>query len=158
MPSNPPGYMRQYYAARHQWFAAYQTFRRERNREANGERMKPARSARLWAGLRQADVAQCLGVSTATYCDYETGASEFPLQTMLRAIAHLANVSVENLLRESEGFDMPLPRKRREPIVYGGGHCSPLRAGRLPALHNKNAAGAVAAAPTAGTEEVDGDH
>ena len=112
MPSNPPGYMREYYARRYQWFAANAVFRRERNQKANGKRMKPARSARLWAGLRQEDVAQFLGVSKASYCNYETGAIGFPLSTMLRAIAHLANVSMETLLTESDGYDKPLGRTR----------------------------------------------
>lgn len=168
MPSNTYEYMHDYYMQNAAYLSAYAAFRRERNQKANGERMRPARSARLWAGFTQAEVAQCLGVTQSTYNCYETGASAYPLDTILRAIAHMARISVEALAEESKGYNEPLPRKGKracgrlviDPTWRTLCAATEKRAGRLPSLQEngehclplrtEKAAGAVAAAPTAG--------
>lgn len=64
-------------------------------------------------GLTQEDVARLLNVKQNTYCQYETGIVNYPLDAVVR-LAEFYGVSVDYLV-ELTDEPRPYPRKRRQP-------------------------------------------
>lgn len=58
-------------------------------------------SARLRAGLSQAAVAERLGITSASVCQWETG-KNLPRTSLLRSIAKLYGCTVDELLAPDE--------------------------------------------------------
>ena len=63
------------------------------------ERLK---HARLTKGKKQKEVAEFLGVTTSTYCGYETGKRQ-PDMHKLKKISEFLGVSISDLLWQGEG-------------------------------------------------------
>ncbi len=95
--------------------------RRSRGSELMTELSKNLQSIRAARGLRQQDVADGLGISRATYANYEAG-QRSPNHVMLMKLAALFQVHVDDLLgfRPDESHLLPeeislLERFRRLP-------------------------------------------
>ena len=97
--------------------------RRNRGSELMTELSKNLQHIRAVRGLRQQDVADGLGISRATYANYEAG-QRSPNHVMLMKIAALFQVHVDDLLgfRPDESHLRPeeislLERFRRLPVA-----------------------------------------
>lgn len=60
------------------------------------------RQARLTKGKKQKEVAEYLGVTTSTYCGYETGKRQ-PDMHKLKRISEFLDVSISDLLWQGDG-------------------------------------------------------
>jgi transcriptional regulator with XRE-family HTH domain len=60
------------------------------------------KAERVRAGLRQADLAERVGLSTAAICHIERGVRD-PKATLLQSIARALDVSIESLLSDRRG-------------------------------------------------------
>lgn len=69
------------------------------------------RDLRIDRGLTQADVAKILNVKQNTYCQYEIGVVNYPLEAVIQ-LAEFYGVSVDYLVGLTDE-PLPYPRKRR---------------------------------------------
>lgn len=69
------------------------------------------RNIRIDRGLTQEDVAKLLNVKQNTYCQYETGVLNYPLDLVVK-LAEYYNVSVDYLVGLTDE-QKPYPRKRK---------------------------------------------
>lgn len=69
------------------------------------------RNIRIDRGLTQEDVAKLLNVKQNTYCQYETGVLNYPLDLVVKLAEHY-NVSVDYLVGLTDE-QKPYPRKRK---------------------------------------------
>lgn len=69
------------------------------------------RNIRIDHGLTQEDVAKILNVKQNTYCQYETGVLNYPLELVVKLAEHY-NVSVDYLVGLTDE-QKPYPRKRK---------------------------------------------
>lgn len=67
------------------------------------------RNLRIDNGLTQRKVADYLNIRQNTYCQYETGVLNYPIEVLMK-LADLYNVSVDYLLGRTEKKD-PYPKK-----------------------------------------------
>ena len=64
-------------------------------------------------GLTQGDIAEILNVKQNTYCQYEIGVINYPLDVVVK-LAEYYNVSVDYLVGLTDE-PAPYPRRRRQP-------------------------------------------
>ena len=69
------------------------------------------RNIRIDRGLTQEDIAKLLNVKQNTYCQYETGVLNYPLDLVVK-LAEYYNVSVDYLVGLTDE-QKPYPRKRK---------------------------------------------
>ena len=69
------------------------------------------RNIRIDRGLTQEDVAKLLNVKQNTYCQYETGVLNYPLDLVVKLAEHY-NVSMDYLVGLTDE-QKPYPRKRK---------------------------------------------
>lgn len=69
------------------------------------------RDLRIDRGLTQADVAKILNVKQNTYCQYEIGVVNYPLEAVIQ-LAEFYGASVDYLVGLTDE-PLPYPRKRR---------------------------------------------
>ena len=69
------------------------------------------RNIRIDRGLTQEDVAKLLNVKQNTYCQYETGVLNYPLDLVVK-LAEYYNVSMDYLVGLTDE-QKPYPRKRK---------------------------------------------
>lgn len=70
------------------------------------------RNIRIDRNLTQEDIAKLLNVRQNTYCQYETGILNYPLDVVVK-LAKFYNVSVDYLVGLTDE-DTPYPRKRKQ--------------------------------------------
>lgn len=68
---------------------------------------------RIDKGLTQKDVADVINVKQNTYCQYEIGVLNYPLDVVIK-LAQYYNVSVDYLVGLTDQPE-PYPRKRKAP-------------------------------------------
>lgn len=68
---------------------------------------------RIDKGLTQKDVADVINVKQNTYCQYEIGVLNYPLDVVIK-LAEYYNVSVDYLVGLTDQPE-PYPRKRKAP-------------------------------------------
>jgi DNA-binding XRE family transcriptional regulator len=71
------------------------------------------RDLRIDRGLTQEDIAALLNVKQNTYCQYETGVINYPLDLVIK-LAEYYGVSVDYLVGLTDE-QTPYPRKRKQP-------------------------------------------
>lgn len=71
------------------------------------------RNLRIDQGLTQKDVASIINVKQNTYCQYETGVLNYPLDVVVK-LAEYYNVSVDYLVGLTDQPE-PYPRKGKRP-------------------------------------------
>ena len=71
------------------------------------------RDMRIDKGLTQKDVADVINVKQNTYCQYEIGVLNYPLDVVIK-LAEYYNVSVDYLVGLTDKPE-PYPRKRKAP-------------------------------------------
>lgn len=71
------------------------------------------RDMRIDKGLTQKDVADVINVKQNTYCQYEIGVLNYPLDVVIK-LAQYYNVSVDYLVGLTDQPE-PYPRKRKAP-------------------------------------------
>lgn len=71
------------------------------------------RDIRIDRGLTQKDIADIVNVKQNTYCQYEIGALNYPLDAVVK-LAQYYNVSVDYLVGLTDQPE-PYPRKRKAP-------------------------------------------
>ena len=71
------------------------------------------RDMRIDKGLTQKDVADVINVKQNTYCQYEIGVLNYPLDVVIK-LAEYYNVSVDYLVGLTDQPE-PYPRKRKAP-------------------------------------------
>ena len=69
------------------------------------------RNIRIDRGLTQEDIAKLLNVKQNTYCQYETGVLNYPLDLVVK-LAEYYNVSMDYLVGLTDE-QKPYPRKRK---------------------------------------------
>lgn len=71
------------------------------------------RNLRIDQGLTQKDIADIVNVKQNTYCQYETGVLNYPLDVVVK-LAEYYNVSMDYLVGLTDQPE-PYPRKRKAP-------------------------------------------
>lgn len=71
------------------------------------------RDIRIDKGLTQKDIADIVNVKQNTYCQYEIGVLNYPLDVVIK-LAQYYNVSVDYLVGLTDQPE-PYPRKRKAP-------------------------------------------
>ena len=71
------------------------------------------RDIRIDKGLTQKDIADIVNVKQNTYCQYEIGVLNYPLDVVIK-LAEYYNVSVDYLVGLTDQPE-PYPRKRKAP-------------------------------------------
>ena len=71
------------------------------------------RDMRIDKGLTQKDVADIINVKQNTYCQYEIGVLNYPLDAVIK-LAEYYNVSMDYLVGLTDQPE-PYPRKRKMP-------------------------------------------
>lgn len=71
------------------------------------------RNIRIDRDKTQADIARIVNVKQNTYCQYETGVLNYPLDVVVK-LAQFYNVSIDYLVGLTDRPE-PYPRKRSEP-------------------------------------------
>ena len=76
-------------------------------------RYERIRSIRIDRDKTQEDIAQIINVKQNTYCQYETGVLNYPLDVVVK-LAQYYNVSVDYLVGLTDQQE-PYPRRRSKP-------------------------------------------
>ncbi len=71
------------------------------------------RNLRIDQGLTQKDIADIINVKQNTYCQYEIGVLNYPLDAVIK-LAEYYNVSMDYLVGLTDQPE-PYPRKRKAP-------------------------------------------
>lgn len=71
------------------------------------------RNTRIDRGMTQADVAKILNVKQNTYCQYEIGVLNYPLDLVVK-LAEYYGISMDYLVGLTDE-QTPYPRKRKKP-------------------------------------------